>query len=151
MLYLWVIKNVKLQLQSLQEVSWTLQRPKIWLRAGMAHCLNYHEELQVLQLVLPPSALAEQMRSINPSASEHRLLMTFFFPLCEQWEGEERLHNVFPWERETQINLRCLYHLRPHSQLLLLQLPAPVPPRSTPGLTQKESLHTSDHVYHFQV
>lgn len=50
----------------------------------MAHCLNYHEELQVLQLVLPPSALAEQMRSINPSASEHRLLMTFFFPLCEQ-------------------------------------------------------------------
>jgi len=62
----------------------------------MAHCLNYHEELQVLQLVLPPSALAEQMRSINPSASEHRLLMTFFFPLCEQREGEERLHNVFP-------------------------------------------------------
>lgn len=66
----------------------------------MAHCLNYHVELQVLQLVLPPSALAEQVRSINPSASEHRLLMTFL-PLCGQREGVERLYNVFPLESET--------------------------------------------------
>lgn len=54
----------------------------------MAHYLNYKAELQVLPLVLPPSTLAEQMRPINPSASEHRLLMTFF-PLCGQREREK--------------------------------------------------------------
>lgn len=52
----------------------------------MAHYLNYKAELQVLPLVLPPSTLAEQMRPITPSASEHRLLMTFF-PLCGQRES----------------------------------------------------------------
>lgn len=78
----------------------------------MAHYLNYKAELQVLPLVLPPSTLAEQMRPINPSASEHRLLMTFF-PLCGQREREKVVaFFFFPWEIVTQINLWGSQHVQ---------------------------------------